>query len=124
MTKFSQIATTGSNLVSTDFLMGVQSGTTDVLFTPAQVGNGIPASAPLTGTGATITANAPLINVSQTWNTSAATFQGAVINITNTLSQSGSLSLDIQLAGASHLRHDITSDTLTLDAQGRATNPT
>src|SRR6516164_11722224 len=37
--KFSQIAAAGVNLASADFLMGVQSGTTDVLFTPAQVAN-------------------------------------------------------------------------------------
>ena len=42
--KFSQIAAAGANLASTDFLMGVQSGTTDVLFTPAQVASFISAT--------------------------------------------------------------------------------
>jgi hypothetical protein len=58
------------------------------------------AGAPLTGTGATITANAPLINVTQTWNAGAVTFQGAVINISRTAYAAASTALNVQLDGS------------------------
>ena len=56
---------------------------------------------PLVGTGATVTANAPLLDLSQTWNASGVTFQLIRSNITNTGSASGSKMLDLQLGGNS-----------------------
>jgi hypothetical protein len=64
-------------------------------------GGGGAATAPLTGTGATITTSQPLIDVSQTWNNSGTTFTGAKINVTNTASAAASLLLDLQVGGSS-----------------------
>lgn len=64
-------------------------------------GGGGAASAPLTGTGATITTSQPLIDVSQTWNNAAVTFTSAKINVTNTASAAASLLMDLQVDGVS-----------------------
>jgi hypothetical protein len=64
-------------------------------------GGGGAASAPLTGTGATITASQPLIDVSQTWNNAAVTFTGAKLNITDTASNAASLLMDLGTGGGS-----------------------
>jgi hypothetical protein len=64
-------------------------------------GGGGAASAPLTGTGAIITTSQPLIDVSQTWNSSGTTFTGAKINVTNTASAAASLLLDLQVGTTS-----------------------
>lgn len=70
VTKFSQIAASGTNFASaTDVLMGVRSGTTDLTWTFAQIAAGLFASPTLTGTVTTPnvtfntagTAAAPLI---------------------------------------------------------------
>jgi hypothetical protein len=55
---------------------------------------------PLIGTGATVTANAPLLDLSQTWNNAAVTFQGAIINITRTAYAVASTALNVQLDGS------------------------
>jgi hypothetical protein len=59
------------------------------------------AGLPLTGTGATVTADAPLLNLSQTWNNSGVAFTGWKLNVTNTASAATSLPLDIQVGGSS-----------------------
>jgi hypothetical protein len=59
------------------------------------------ASAPLTGTGATVTTSQPLIDVSQTWNNAAVTFTSFKLNITDTASNAASLLMDLQVGGAS-----------------------
>lgn len=64
-------------------------------------GGGGGATLPLTGTGATITASAPLLNLSQTWNNAGVTFTGIKLNVTNTASAVASLLLDLQTGGAS-----------------------
>lgn len=61
------------------------------------------ATAPLSGTGSTITASAPLIDVSQTWNNGAVTFTAAKVNVTNTASAAASLLQDWQVGGTSLL---------------------
>ena len=48
-----------------------------------------------------VTTNTPLINLAQTWNGSGVAFQGALINVTNTLSGAGSKLLDLQAGGVS-----------------------
>lgn len=55
----------------------------------------------LTLTGATITASAPVFDVSQTWNNAAATFTGLRANFTDTASNASSLLLDLQRGGTS-----------------------
>jgi hypothetical protein len=72
-------------------------------------GGGGAASAPLTGTGATITASQPLIDVSQTWDNAAVTFTGAKLNITDTASNAASLLMDLQRSGTS--RFSVNSST-------------
>ena len=51
--------------------------------------------------GATVTANAPVLNLTQTWNAGAVTFQGVKLNVTDTASATFSLLLDLQVGGAS-----------------------
>jgi hypothetical protein len=58
----------------------------------------------LTLTGGTVTASAPLIDASQTWNASGTTFTGVRFNVTNTQSAAASTLFDFQLAGSSRLR--------------------
>jgi len=58
-------------------------------------------SGSLTVGGKTVTVDAPVINLSQTWNNSATTFTGLKLNVTNTASLAGSKSVDIQVNGTS-----------------------
>ena len=53
----------------------------------------------LTLTGGTVTASAPLIDASQTWNNAAVTFTGLRVNVTNTASAAASLLADVQVGG-------------------------
>ena len=69
-------------------------------------GGGGAATAPLTGTGATVTTSQPLIDVSQTWNAGGVTFTGWKLNITNTASAAASLLMDLQVGGASQFNVD------------------
>jgi len=60
----------------------------------------------LTATGATVaggtvTASAPVVNVTQTWNNAAVTFVGNVTNITSTASATASLIEDWKVGGSS-----------------------
>lgn len=50
--------------------------------------------------GATVTASAPILNLTQTWNNAGVTFTGILANITSTASAAGSLLLDLQVAGS------------------------
>jgi len=54
----------------------------------------------LTIASGTLTASAPALSITQTWTTGAA-FTGAVMNITDTSSTSGSLLVDLQIASVS-----------------------
>src|SRR5262245_45566860 len=56
--------------------------------------------------GATVTANTPLINLTQTWNASGVAFTAVKANITNTASAAGSLLMDLQVGGNSILNLD------------------
>jgi hypothetical protein len=57
----------------------------------------------LTLTGGTVTASAPLIDATQTWNASGTTFTGLRVNVTNTASASASLLADFQVGGTNVL---------------------
>jgi hypothetical protein len=89
---------------------------------PAAIGNTAPAAisgttgtfttlsaAPTSGsaltlTGGTVTASAPLIDATQTWNNGAVTFTGLRVNITNTASGASSIPVDFQVGGSSQFR--------------------
>jgi len=51
--------------------------------------------------GATVTTDAPVLNLSQTWNASGTTFTGLKLNVTNTASATASSLLDLQVGGSS-----------------------
>jgi len=55
----------------------------------------------LTVTGATLTANAPVMDLSQTWNNSGTTFTGYKLNVINTASGDLSRLMDLQVSGVS-----------------------
>ncbi len=55
----------------------------------------------LTIASGTLTASAPALNITQTWNQGATVFTGLLLNFTNTASSVASLPLDIQLGGSS-----------------------
>jgi len=76
-------------------------------------------SGSLTVGGKTVTTSAPVINLSQTWNSAGTTFTGLKLNVTNTASASGSNLLDLQVGGTSALTVN-TSGTLkqTLNSSG------
>ena len=58
----------------------------------------------LTLTGGTVTASAPLIDATQTWNNAAVTFTGIRFNATNTASAAASTLIDLQVGGVSRMR--------------------
>lgn len=55
----------------------------------------------LYGVGGTVTASAPVLDISQTWNNAGVNFTAAKVNVTNTASADASLLLDLQLDGTS-----------------------
>jgi hypothetical protein len=54
--------------------------------------------------GATVTASAPVLDLSQTWNNAAVPFTGLKFNVTNTASNAASLLADLQVGGVSRFR--------------------
>lgn len=65
------------------------------------VGGGIGAGGAFNNAQGTITAAAPTINSTVTWNAGAVTFAGWKLNVTNTASAAASLLMDLQLGGVS-----------------------
>lgn len=59
------------------------------------------AGAQATLASGTVTASAPPLTVTQTWNNAGVTFSGALVNITNTASAATSNLLDLQVGGTS-----------------------
>jgi hypothetical protein len=53
--------------------------------------------------GATVTADAPVLNLSQTWNASGVTFTGLKLNVTDTASAGASNLLDLRVGGTSRV---------------------
>jgi hypothetical protein len=58
----------------------------------------------LTVGGKTVSADAPVINLSQSWNNAAVTFTGIKLNVTDTASASASNLLDLQVGGVSQFK--------------------
>jgi hypothetical protein len=58
----------------------------------------------LTVGGKTVTTDAPVINLSQTWDNAATTFTGFKLNVTDTASAAGTNLLDLQVGGASRFK--------------------
>jgi len=59
------------------------------------------AATTLNANNGTITASAPVLDLSQTWNNAAVTFTGLRFNVTNTASAAASLLADFQVGGTS-----------------------
>lgn len=77
------------------------------LAAPPAIGSTAPSSGAfttLTANNGTITASAPVLDLSQTWNNAAVTFTGLRFNVTNTASASASLLADFQVGGASRVQ--------------------
>ena len=55
----------------------------------------------LTVTGGTVTADSPVMDLTQTWNNAAVAFNGIKLNVTNTASLSTSNLIDLQVGGSS-----------------------
>jgi hypothetical protein len=71
---------------------------------PPAIGSTTPNSGAFTSLSAnngTLTASAPVLDLSQTWNNAAVTFTGLLANFTNTASGSASKALDIKINGTS-----------------------
>lgn len=60
----------------------------------------------LIGSGQTVTASTPVLDLSQTWNNAGVAFTGFKLNVTSTASAAGSLLLDLQVAGSSRFTVD------------------
>lgn len=57
-------------------------------------------------TGGTVTADAPVISATQTWNNAGITFTGIQLNVTSTASAAASLLLNLQVGGVSQFSAD------------------
>lgn len=55
---------------------------------------------PLTGSGQTVTASTPLINLTQTWNAGGVAFEAILVNVTSNASSSGSILMRLQVGSA------------------------
>lgn len=93
--------TPDTSLPTTGFLFGAdsQAAASPSVYTVQSVATTLLGSTALSG--ATVTADAPVLNLSQTWNDAAVTFTGLKFNATSTASASGSRLLDIQVGSAS-----------------------
>jgi hypothetical protein len=70
-------------------------------------------------TGGTVTASAPLIDATQTWNSAGTVFTGLRLNVTDTASSSSSLLMDLQVGGSSRFNVSKAGNIAT----GRLINP-
>jgi hypothetical protein len=60
--------------------------------------------------GATVTTDAPVLNLSQTWNDAAVTFTGLKLTVTDTASAAASNLIDLQVGGVSKFKVDKSTD--------------
>jgi hypothetical protein len=82
---------------------------------------GLTLSGTLSATLGTISVNTPVVSASATWNAGGVTFQGILLNVTDTASAAASTLLDLQKATVSQFKVDKSGDvtalgTLTLSA--------
>lgn len=96
-----QTITPDTTLPTTGFLFGAdsQASGSPSVYTVQSVATTLLGSTTLTG--ATITADAPVLNLAQTWNNAAVTFTGLKLNATDTASNAASLLMDLQVGGIS-----------------------
>jgi hypothetical protein len=115
--------TPDTSLPKTGFLFGADSqATTDPsVYSTQTVATTLLGSTSLTGD--TLTADAPVLNLAQTWNNAAVTFTGVKYNATSTASAAASLLMDLQVGGASKFRVDKTGQ-ITTSAQAQFLNTT
>ena len=97
-----QTLTPDTTLPTTGFLFGAdsQASGSPSVYTVQSVATTLLGSTTLTG--ATITADAPVLNLAQTWNAGGVTFTGLKLNATDTASAAGSLLLDIGTGGGTY----------------------
>lgn len=95
--------TPDTTLPTTGFLFGAdsQAAASPSVYSTQTVATTLLGSTSLTG--ATITADAPVLNLAQTWNASGVTFTGMRFNATDTASAAGSLLLDIGTGGGTYV---------------------
>ena len=97
-----QTITPDTTLPTTGFLFGAdsQASGSPSVFTVQSVATTL--LGPATPFNATITADAPVLNLAQTWNAGGVTFTGLKLNVTDTASAAGSLLLDLQRNNVSY----------------------
>jgi len=117
--------TPDGSLPSDGFLFGAdsQAASSPSVYTTQSVATRLLGSTTLSGT--TITANAPVLNLSQTWNNAAVTFTGLQFNAAGSSdanSAAASLLLDLQVSGASQF--NLNKSGVANFAVGSKTSPT
>jgi hypothetical protein len=92
--------TPDATLPSTGFLFGAdsQAAASPSVYSTQAVATTLLGSTTISG--ATITADAPVLDLAQTWNNAAVTFTGAKLNVTDTASNAASLLIDLQVGGS------------------------
>jgi hypothetical protein len=96
-----------TSLPKTGFLFGAdsQAATDPSVYSTQTVATTLLGSTSLTG-GPALTADAPVLNLTQEWSNGAVTFTGVKLNVTNTNSAAASLLMDIQIGGSSKFNID------------------
>ena len=94
--------TPDTSLPTTGFLFGAdsQASTNPSVYSTQTVATTLLGSTSLTG-GPALTADAPVLNLTQTWDNNAVTFTGIKYNVTNTNSAAASLLMDLQVGTTS-----------------------
>ena len=100
--------TPDTSLPTTGFLFGAdsQASTNPSVYSTQTVATTLLGSTSLTGD--TLTASAPVLNLTQTWSNISTVFTGVKLNVTNSNSASGSLLMDLQVGGSSKFSVDKT----------------
>jgi hypothetical protein len=106
--------TPDTSLPTTGFLFGAdsQSSTNPSVYSTQTVATTLLGSTSLTGD--TLTANAPVLNLSQTWSNGAVTFTGMKFNVASDTSAAASLLMDLQVGTASKFSVDKSGNISTL----------